>query len=124
MSVPFSLEWTCWKITTQVGGVCSSPSLGKNINSFIYLMFQDMGEEIANEEADIVRKENLEFLARRDNLIRGNKALRKERDKKEAEIILKEIDEIEKRRRIQTAVTKSYPVRFYYFVIVMPGNFV
>lgn len=73
----------------------------------------DMSEAIAEEEEACVRKENLDVLARREKMIRGNRALRKERDQKDAEKIIKEIDDLEKRRKIQMINNKSYPSHFH-----------
>ncbi|XP_014272534.1 uncharacterized protein [Halyomorpha halys] len=69
----------------------------------------DMHEAIAEEEEAIVRKENLDILARREKMIRGNKALKQERGKREAEKFLKELREMHKKEKIQMAVNRTYP---------------
>ncbi|CAH1401052.1 unnamed protein product [Nezara viridula] len=69
----------------------------------------DMCEAIAEEEEAVVRKENLDILARREKMIRGNKALKQERGRREAEKFLKELREIHRKEKIQMAVSGTYP---------------
>ena len=75
--------------------------------------FKNMSDAIAEEEEAIVRKENLDVLARREKMIRGNKALKKERAKKEAANNFKEMKESNRKEKIQIATEGTYHVSIF-----------